>query len=432
MKKLAILLLLSISAFAQQINLGPNNPQVKGVLQPVNGGISGGAWVNTASYGQGAVVTYSGATYIALLLNVNVIPSSNPGTWTPIVIPGIVFTAPTGSQQVVQPAGTTLFSNSINGVFNDLGYTPTGATSPNAISRINNALTSCGSNPCTVVIPPNEVSTGSALSWSAPFATTASVIDQRYTNGFGFANGIGGPDLHSADQRYTYHGVNLPFENNMNGTGTFNMDLESYAYAGGTAGDQTSANAGALLLYSNRTAGNRPIWGTDINVQCTNLTNSCYAIEIDEVNNSSADDTTQNTSGLVIIASGIHNTATAIFIQGSPTEWTTGIIVDSYHSIGVEFNTLDTARIADIYIIPPDNGVNRELVGRNSTNTADVWTMNDQGSLTTTGNIQGAIIVGTSIVNTVTYQAGGTPGFTGTCAPTTTATVKGGIITGCS
>src|SRR5882672_4307530 len=58
MKKLAILLLLSFPIFAQQINLGPSNPQVKGVLQPVNGGGSGGAWVNTASYGQGAVVTY--------------------------------------------------------------------------------------------------------------------------------------------------------------------------------------------------------------------------------------------------------------------------------------------------------------------------------------------------------------------------------------
>lgn len=432
----------------------------------------------------------------------------NGSLLSPTVPMNAVHTAPVGNQQITQPAGTTIFSNSINGTFNEQGFSPSGATTGNVATRINNSVTACGSQPCSIIIPPNEISTGSAYTWTYPTPTTSMIEDQRYTSGVGFANhGVGGPDLHSAKTDITFHGTNLAFENNTNGSGTFTMDLESYAYAGGTTNDQTSANAGALLLYSDRTAGSRPIWGVDINTQYSNLNNSAYAIEIDEVNNSGTDSGVNVGDGIVIIASGNNRSGAAVFIQGSSTQWDTGILVDSYHRIGLEFNTNDATRVADIYIIPPANDTNQAIVLRNAANTANKAVLDDSGNWSassfsgsvinastsmstptisaTTVNAVNAVLnmlpslsggiglqwnlsgtggegdfvnekgggaggfnwyntgtgsIGTPLMQlngtgtlTVTtgFGAQGSNGFTGSCASTTTLTVKGGIITGC-
>lgn len=123
MKKLVLLLLVSVTVSAQQINLGPANPQVKGFLQPGMGGTSGGAWVNTSTYGQGAVVSYQGANYVALALNIGVTPGTNPALWGPAQ----VSTAPSIAQTVVQPANTNFSVNtSGTGAFttNQQGISP--------------------------------------------------------------------------------------------------------------------------------------------------------------------------------------------------------------------------------------------------------------------------------------------------------------------
>lgn len=144
MKKLAFFLLLSFPVFAQQINLGPSNPQVKGVLQPVNGGISGGPWINTSTYGQGAIVTFGGSTYLAVALSTNITPGTNPSFWT--LLPGLIASSPIGTQIVTQPAGTTLNVNNFNStyVINGNGVADNG---PAALA----AVTACGSgNTCRI------------------------------------------------------------------------------------------------------------------------------------------------------------------------------------------------------------------------------------------------------------------------------------------
>jgi len=147
MKKLAILLLLSISAFAQQINLGPTNPQVKGYLQPNNGGISGGAWVS-GPYAQGSIVTFNGSTYLALAFNTGVTPGTNPTYWT--LLPGVVNSVPLAAQNVSQPGTTSLGVNTLNNVL----YAAQWCTTPGVLDQscLSNAVTAVGSSNVTISV----------------------------------------------------------------------------------------------------------------------------------------------------------------------------------------------------------------------------------------------------------------------------------------
>jgi hypothetical protein len=54
-----------------------------------------GAWVSTASYIAGAVVTFNGASYICLVRNTNVQPNTNTGDWSIMDAPGA--TGPAGA-----------------------------------------------------------------------------------------------------------------------------------------------------------------------------------------------------------------------------------------------------------------------------------------------------------------------------------------------
>ena len=65
-----------------------------------------GAWLSTPSYGAGAVVTYNGASYICLVGNTNVIPSSNTTDWAILDAPGLPgATGATGPQGPPGPTG---------------------------------------------------------------------------------------------------------------------------------------------------------------------------------------------------------------------------------------------------------------------------------------------------------------------------------------
>jgi hypothetical protein len=62
------------------------------------------AWVSTANYGAGTVITYNGASYISLVANnKNRIPSSSPGAWGILNTPGA--TGPTGPRGPTGPTG---------------------------------------------------------------------------------------------------------------------------------------------------------------------------------------------------------------------------------------------------------------------------------------------------------------------------------------
>jgi hypothetical protein len=64
-----------------------------------------GAWVSTAPYGRGTVVTFNGASYICLVGNTGVAPNTNTGVWAIMDAPGAAGAqGPTGPQG---PAGAT-------------------------------------------------------------------------------------------------------------------------------------------------------------------------------------------------------------------------------------------------------------------------------------------------------------------------------------
>jgi hypothetical protein len=334
-----------------------------------------------------------------------------------------VSLVPSGSQVVSQPTGSTLAATSLNGMLNEETFP--GATLD---ARIGAAVTSCGSNPCLVVIPP-YAPTGS---WSYPTVNNAVVIDKRYVNGNGFAENVT-PNLRSMYLAMSYSGSDRGSWEQTSNSGTFTMDLESIAVAGGKAHDQTQANSGALLLFATRKDGNRPIWGADLNFQYHNNNNSAYGLEIDSVNQGTEDDPGDGTvgTGLMIIASGPKRNGVGIIVQGSDAKFTMGQSIRSYSLIGTQYINQVPGRVADIYFVPPDdNWSGRELVGRNSTNTADVWTMDDVGNLIN-ASVTAQVIAASGFIDSVAYKAGGVLGTTGHCPAGLTPDIKAGLVVGC-
>jgi hypothetical protein len=76
-----------------------------------------GAWSAATSYPTGGVVSYNNLVYISLTnANLNNTPSTSPSSWSVVISPASLLALPTGAQAVVQPTGTTLGVNSLNGV----------------------------------------------------------------------------------------------------------------------------------------------------------------------------------------------------------------------------------------------------------------------------------------------------------------------------
>ncbi len=89
------------------------------------------AWVSTASYTPGMVVTYQGASYICLVKNTGVAPNTNAGDWAILDAPGA--TGPAGPQGATGPTGAT-GAQGPQGATGPIGppgpIGPTGATGP--------------------------------------------------------------------------------------------------------------------------------------------------------------------------------------------------------------------------------------------------------------------------------------------------------------
>jgi hypothetical protein len=67
-----------------------------------------GAWVSTATYGPGAVVTFNGASYICLVGNTGVAPNTNTGVWAIMDAPGAAGAqGPAGPQGAAGATGAT-------------------------------------------------------------------------------------------------------------------------------------------------------------------------------------------------------------------------------------------------------------------------------------------------------------------------------------
>lgn len=250
-------------------------------------------------------------------------------------------------------------------------------------ARVNYAATTvCGSNPCHIIIPQGEAA-GSA--WTTPLPNTVTLSDQRYTNGQGFA--FGTTNIREGEQRTAYYGANLPFESGVN-DGRFLLDLETDSYAG-----TSPANGGGLQIFTERTGGSRPIWSANFNTQVSNLNSTSVGLEMDTVNNSGADDTSDTMNALQIEASGANASGTAIFIGQGGGSWEDAVGIFSYHRTGIVLHPL-SGRNSDFSIVPPADDSNLEMIGRNAANSTNVWTMDDSGNLNTTGHVQGNFIFG--------------------------------------
>jgi hypothetical protein len=259
MKKLVLLLLVSVTVSAQQINLGPNNPQVKGFLQPGMGGTSGGAWINTATYGQGAVVTYQGANYVALALNIGVTPGTNPTYWGPAQI----SSAPLIGQTVIQPSGTSLNVNNLNGVFNEEVF-----TGSSLVTRMNAAITACGTlytQSCFITIPTYAPS---GIGWNVP-PNNVIIIDQRVNNGAGiFSNGQTDPlpQLHGLYNSFYTVGANDPSETITVSATVLGCSIVSNV-ASCTTSSPNNLTSGEAILIANM--ANTPVLNSNLNTGTT-------------------------------------------------------------------------------------------------------------------------------------------------------------------
>lgn len=285
---------------------------------------------------------------------------------------GVQYT-PAGAQTIIQPGTSTFAANSTNGLFNEEVFT--GST---IALRVNAAATACGTNPCYIVIPTYAPY---GVGWTLPLPNNVTLVDQRTFNSQGFAQQTA-IDLRPYVQWSMYRGTDYSFEEDEAGSGTFTGDFEARAYAGGHTGDGGRANSGALLLYSDRTAGSRPIWGMDMNMQCSNLLNLCTGLELDVVNNSGTNDSGATMQGFLDICSSNTpgtNCGTGLTVQGSNSLWKFGEVLESYSAVGLQM--IPTAgRNADISIQPPADDNNIEMLGRNAANTSNTWSIDDSGN----------------------------------------------------
>ena len=160
------------------------------------------------------------------------------------------------------------------------------------------------------------------------------------------------------------------------------MDIESSAYAGGNISDAGVSNMGSLLLYSERTAGSRPIWGTDINVQCHNTNQNCTGVEVNMVNQGAPDDAGSTFRWHDLPASkssslGGKILGAGITVQGTGAFWKSGVYpintsqVGCYSDTGIIRDDLHLATHLpgerQIYsIVPFADDTNPEILGRNA------------------------------------------------------------------
>ncbi len=113
-----------------------------------------GIWSSSTTYLLGQSVSYNNQLYISLQNgNLNHQPDISTSFWSPQLTTGVVSTSPSSSQSVMQPPGSTLNINSLNGTaaLPLAGIDPTGGTDNS--STINTYI---AANPKGLIIPPGK------------------------------------------------------------------------------------------------------------------------------------------------------------------------------------------------------------------------------------------------------------------------------------
>lgn len=289
---------------------------------------------------------------------------------------GGVISAPTTSQTIMQPPGTTMLVSSLQGVLNEAAYP--GST---VAARVNAAAAACGTAPCHVVIPPNE---SPGTGWTFPLPPSVVLDDQRYLNDAGTYGNGDLPNIRAGHVYSASFGSSLPWETGPN-NGRFVMAIESNSYSG-----TAPSNGGGLIIFTTRTGGNRPIWGANFNTQFHNLNATTTGMEMDMVNQSGLDDTTDTSNLLQLLCSSGPGAPAAgkcglAFQIGSGNQnWLDAAIIQNYTRTGITFFPV-AGRNADIGFVPPADDTNLEILGRNHANTTNSWSIDDSGNLASKG-----------------------------------------------
>lgn len=378
-----------------------------------------GIWSATFGYLSGQVVTFGTSVYMSKVSgNLNHQPDISPSQWALISLPGSVISAPGGSQSVIQPTGTTLASTSTNGMLNEELFS--GST---VIDRVNTAVTTCTTvytNTCLVVIPPYAPS---GFGWAIP-PNNVTIEDQRNLNGFGYPNG----ELTGmrANIHYVYHaGANDPNETGCTFCGKNVLVVDATA-DGGVTDNGSNASLQSFVASSHRlSTSHRQTWAGNFVNNFKTIDQTAIGIEIDTSNESGADDTGLFTKGLTIVNNGNHS---GIGLQINslngvspplPTFRGFEINIDNedYHVYGMKLASRDTARVADLYIVPTDDSnATASIIGRNSTDSSTKWSIQDDGAATFS-KMTAPISVPTSVNNNTGMQH-----FRGIIGCTTAAT----------
>ncbi len=319
---------------------------------------------------------------------------------------GVSITPP-ATQTVVQPAGTSLNVNVLNGTFNEELYRG-GST---VAAGVNAAVAACGStNMCTIIIPPYAPS---GQGWTTPLPNNVYLIDQRAINGMGFTGGTCCTGLRSGTFYQVYNGADRPWETHSTvGAGLFTMELDAHANAGGTAGNGSESNSGSLLMLSERTAGNRPIWGMDISMQYHTNANLTTGIELDDINFTGKDDPGDGNHdvGIQEIASSAGTASgVAMFIHGvGGGQWMNGITLTNYKSTGLVINGASTpkTKVADVYLTPNDDTGANFILLSNHAQTKNVFGVGNDGHVYSNSTIGGSALQYNNIAPTTPANSG--------------------------
>lgn len=318
---------------------------------------------------------------------------------------GVSITPP-ATQTVVQPAGTSLNVNVLNGTFNEELYRG-GST---VAAGVNAAVAACGStNMCTIIIPPYAPF---GQGWTTPLPNNVYLIDQRAINGMGFTGGTCCTGLRSGTFYQVYNGADRSFEKPSTvGAGLFAAEFDAHAHAGGTAGNGFESNSGGILILSEMTGGHRPIWGMDISMQYHNLSNSVNGIEIDDINFSGTDAPGNGTHvGINLIASSAGRASGVGMIIGGTggSLWQNGITLNSYKDTGLVLDGSLTpkSKAADMYLTPNDDSGSAFIILTNHAKSAPVYTVGNNGSIFSNSTITGSSLKFGGIAPTTTANSG--------------------------
>jgi hypothetical protein len=299
----------------------------------------------------------------------------------------------------------------INGILNEETFPGT-----TVAARVNSAETSCGtvySNTCIILVPTNAPS---GIGWNIPTTNNILIVDQRNVNGAGLLNN-NLPNLKCNTCYQYYVGANdasesAPFSGK-------NILAVSTEVNGGTT---TGSNASVQSLYAGidrATTSSRQVWAANfqVNYRLDPMhPNTATGLEIDTGNvDSTNDDTGLTAYGLRIINAG-RRTGIGMQINassGSPTpdEYEIDQVLNNYNIYGTKYQSTDTSRVADIYIVPPADNATAEVLGRNSSDSATTWSVGSTGdaafqSLSAQGitSTIGGISVSSSVISSTGLQ----------------------------